>query len=365
MHATLDSHASLDPCAAILPDEVWRPAERLSPRVRQLREEFWSFYSREVRNEAAGYTTGTDWDVVYSIWSWTNVPEVALFQKGFRSYLLASATPVELPPGFWDEPLPVRQALFFREVVTHHLPTRILDGELIVGSHFSTALSRCLNKREARERDRQEDAFLKEWRELNGHGVGNCAAVPGHLIPDYPRALHIGWQGLRDEAQGILDAPGSSPEQRILARAVVVCAEAVHAYGERYATEAERLAAGEVDARRAEELREIARICRKTPWQPPETFPEALQALWTTHLLLMAAESYPGPGVSPGRVDQYLYPYYEASRDCGDERRRGQGMARVLDGQAQLRLRLPGLDRDEPGHQLLVRAVDHARRHQR
>jgi trans-4-hydroxy-L-proline dehydratase len=317
MQATFEPRPIADPCAAILPADVWKPSERLTPRVRRLRNEFWSFYTREVRNEVAAYTTGTDWDVVYSIWSWTNVPEVALFQKGFRSYLRAAASPVALPSGFWDAPLPVRQALFFCQVVTHHLPTRILDGELVVGSHFSTALSRCLNKREARERDLQEEAFLKEWRDLNGLGVGNCAAVPGHLIPDYLKVLRVGWQGLRHEAQGVLDRLGSSPEQRVLARAIVICADAVLRFGERYAAEAEKLAAAERNAERAAELREIARVCRKTPWQPPESFPEALQALWTTHLLLMAAESYPGPGVSPGRVDQYLYPYYQASMAGG------------------------------------------------
>jgi len=34
-------------------------------------------------------------------------------------------------------------------------------------------------------------------------------------------------------------------------------------------------------------------------------------------MLTMAAESYPGPGVSPGRVDQYLYPYYQADLESG------------------------------------------------
>ncbi|MGC8827142.1 MAG: pyruvate formate lyase family protein, partial [Anaerolineae bacterium] len=65
------------------------------------------------------------------------------------------------------------------------------------------------------------------------------------------------------------------------------------------------------------ELLEIARICRKVPWEPAETFTEALQSLWFTHMLVMAAESYPGPGLSPGRIDQYLYPYYKADIEAG------------------------------------------------
>gem|GEM_PF-6435548 len=71
-------------------------------------------YERKFTNQVRAYTTGTPWDCVYSIWSWTNVPEVALFQQGYRSYLGAAATKVELPAGFWNEPLVVRQALFFK-----------------------------------------------------------------------------------------------------------------------------------------------------------------------------------------------------------------------------------------------------------
>jgi len=307
-------------CQLVAPAQLWSAAPTLSPRVKRLRDQFWSFYERDYTNEARAFSTGTPWDVVYSIWSWTNVPEVALFQPGFRSYLWAAATPVELPDGFWNEALVVRQALFFREVVRRYLPVQILEGELIVGSHFNTALSRCLNGDEARVRDRAEQAFLREWHALNDVGVGNCAAVPGHVVPDYTKVLHIGWKGIREEAQAMLNAgqAGSlSYKQRKLAQAIVTCADAVRDLTERYAAEAERLAEAESDPTRQAELREIARICRRVPWLPPETFPEALQALWLTHMLLMAAESYPGPGVSPGRVDQYLYPYYKADLDAG------------------------------------------------
>jgi formate C-acetyltransferase len=296
---------------------IWTASDTLSPRIRRLREQFWSFYTRDFSNQVKAYSTGTPWDVVYSAWHWSNVPEIALFQSGYRSYLLASATPVDLPEGFWDEPLVVRQALFFREVVRRHLPLHILDGELIVGSNFSTALSRCLRKDEARQRDREEKQFLKEWHALNDVGVGNCGAVPGHLIPDYPKVLRVGWEGIQREAEAIANDATNAPERRDLARAVAICAEAVVHFSHRCASEAELLALGESDSTRRAELEDIARICHKVPWHPPETFPEALQALWTTHMLLMAAESYPGPGVSPGRVDQYLYPFFKADLESG------------------------------------------------
>jgi len=201
--------------------------------------------------------------------------------------------------------------------VRRYLPVEILEGELVVGSHFNTALSRCLNKQEAREREREEQAFLTAWHALNDVGVGNCGAIPGHLVPNYRKALHVGWKGLRDAAQAVAADPAATHAQRDLARAVMICGEAVQGYMQRNAALAERLAAAEPDRARAAELREIARIMRKVPWEPPATFPEALQALWTTHMLLMAAESYPGPGVSPGRVDQYLLPYYQADLAAG------------------------------------------------
>jgi len=303
-------------CQVVAPAQLWSAAGSLSPRVQQLRQQYFSFYERDVRNEVRAYSTGTPWDQVYSLWSWSNVPEMAMFLPGASSYLLAAAAPVELPAGFWTEPLVVRRALFFRAVVAKHLPVQILEGELVVGFQFSTALSRCLNREEGAARDREEARFFKEWQELNNLGIGNCGAVPGHLVPDYPRALRLGWSGIQAEAEAIAADPGASRERRDLARAVSICADAVRILSERYAAEAERLAAAE-QGPRADELREIARICRKVPWQPAETFPEALQALWMTHMMLMAAESYPGPGVSPGRIDQYLYPYYQADLEQG------------------------------------------------
>jgi pyruvate formate-lyase/glycerol dehydratase family glycyl radical enzyme len=307
----------VESCSVVAPRQLWSAARSLSSRVQRLREQYFSFYKRDYTNQVRAYTTGTPWDTVYSIWSWTNVPEMAMFFQGARSYLLAAAKPVELPQGFWNEPLVVRRALFFREVVQKHLPAQILEGELVVGSHFSTALSRCLTKGEAAARDKEEQAFFKEWQELNTVGVGNCAAVPGHLVPDYPQALRLGWKGIQDEARALLAQPEATLEQRDLAQAVVICADAVHSLAERYAAEADVLARQEDNRARQSELREIACICRKVPWLPAQTFPEALQSLWMTHMLLMAAESYPGPGVSPGRVDQYLYPYYQADVQAG------------------------------------------------
>src|SRR4030042_5496497 len=125
------------------PAAIWSPSHSLSPRVRRLREEFFSFAARDYfRNEVRPYGSGTSWDRVWSPYNWGVVPEIYPMFDAVSDSLLAAAETVPLPAGFWDEPLVVRRALFFREVVERRLPVKILEGEPIVGSYFNTALSK-------------------------------------------------------------------------------------------------------------------------------------------------------------------------------------------------------------------------------
>ncbi len=296
---------------------IWSPSSALSPRTRRLREEYFSFGSRDYfRNEVRPYGCGTAWDEVWSPHNWGVVPEMYVFFDGFRDSLLAAAETVPLPGGFWDEPLVVRRALFFAQVVRQHLPVKILDGELIVGSYFNTALSRTHTRSEARKWRRHVDRWRRKAERLNRLGVGNCGAVPGHLIPDYPKVLRLGFRGIATELEEMQRAE-EDRQRRDFLRALLVCCRAASELSLRYADEADRLAGAEPDAGRQAELREIARICRRVPWEPAETLHEALQALWFAHMLVMVAESYPGPGLSHGRIDQYLLPYYEGDLAAG------------------------------------------------
>jgi trans-4-hydroxy-L-proline dehydratase len=84
------------------------------------------------------------------------------------------------------------------------------------------------------------------------------------------------------------------------------------------------LAAAETDPVRKLELEEMAHNLAVVPWEPPQTFWQAVQALWLTHMLVIADENYPGPGTSFGRIDQYLYPLWQRSLDEGMEREFGK-----------------------------------------
>lgn len=68
----------------------------------------------------------------------------------------------------------------------------------------------------------------------------------------------------------------------------------------------------------------MAENLNMVPWEPPQTFWQAVQALWLTHMLVMADENYPGAGTSFGRIDQYLYPLWQKSLDEGMEREFGK-----------------------------------------
>ena len=294
---------------------IWRASDGLSDRVKRLRDEYFEYPARAFRNEVLPFTTGAPWDAVFSPARWTNVPEIIPFLKAYEDSLAAAARVVPLPDGFWQEPLAKRVARFFAEVVSRHLPVDILEGELIVGGHFNVALSLCLNKRETRRRRRHADRFFKNVVRASNLGIGNCGAIPGHLIPDYPKVLRRGFRGIAQDIDRALAAQDDPAKHATLGAFAVAC-RATRTFAARYADEAERLAQNAVP-QRAQELREIARICRRVPWEPAATFYEALQSLWFTHMLVMVSESYPGPGVSFGRFDQYLYPFLARDLDSG------------------------------------------------
>ncbi|HOX28809.1 MAG TPA: pyruvate formate lyase family protein, partial [bacterium] len=184
------------------------------------------------------------------------------------------------------------------------------------GGQFNTALSKTHTKNEAKEFRKSRDNWLKLAKVQNELGLGNTGAVPGHLIPNYKRILETGFKGAADAMRATLEKERPGKKADAL-RAMITCCEAAPEFTGRYAREAEKLAAAEQTPARKEELLKVAEICAKVPWTPPATFHEALQALWFTHMLVMAAESYPGPGLSYGRIDQYLYPFYKNDLESG------------------------------------------------
>ena len=321
------------PVAALDPLDRLKQPHGLSPRIRWLREHFFRGVERPWNNEWACYSTGTPWDVLYDELSYYIVPETFAFLQPFRASTLQASSDIPLPKGFWRMSLPERRAWFIREVMVEHLPQELLPGDLIAGGRFAIQASRCWSKREARARDKAvaEARAAVGW--FHRHGYGNAGATSGHLIPDHPRLLELGWEGVhRDLERRLAALPrrerrGARGAQL---RAMITAATMPRDLAERYATLCRRLAAEEADPDRASELAVMAANLDRVPWKPARSFWEAVQALWLNHMLVIADECYPGAGVSFGRMDQYLLPYWERSIAEGMDRERGKEILRCL-----------------------------------
>ncbi|MFH2129957.1 MAG: pyruvate formate lyase family protein, partial [bacterium] len=158
---------------------------------------------------------------------------------------------------------------------------------------------------------------------FHDHGYGNAGSTSGHLIPGYERALKIGWKGIHEDLQTRYDAISESDRQGSKGsqlRAMMTAAKMPKELADQYALLCRDLAGQEKDTGRRKELRQMAENLSRVPWEPARTFWEAVQALWLTHMLIMSDENYPGPGVSFGRIDQYLLPYWETSSSEGMDR---------------------------------------------
>lgn len=301
-----------------LPYRVKQP-EGLSPRIRGLRDYYFQGVDRPWNNEFTAWTTGEAWDVVFDELTYHIVPEMYAFLQTFRSSYLQVARPVPLPGDFWSLSLPERRAWFVREVMVNHLPQEILPGDLLAGARFNIQASKCWNKEQTAERDRLvtgKDGVRSRMKWFHDHGYGNAGATSGHVIPGYERALKTGWQGIHADLEanyGALSEAQRRGRPGAQLRAMMTAATMPRDLAARYAEEARRQAGLESDVERREELLAMARNLDRVPWQPARTFWEAVQALWLTHMLVMSDENYPGPGVSFGRIDQYLLPYWEAS----------------------------------------------------
>ncbi|RJP33817.1 MAG: formate acetyltransferase [Actinobacteria bacterium] len=140
----------------------------------------------------------------------------------------------------------------------------------------------------------------------------NEAGGIGHFLPGYEKMIALGVGGYLESMQG-LEGP--------LYDAARIACDGLVIFATRLAAEAGRLAREERDPARKAELEEIAGVCRKVPAGPADTLQEALQSLWLTHMAVNL-ESL-NSAVSFGRVDQYLYPYFERDVEAGRLDREG------------------------------------------
>lgn len=259
------------------------------------------------------------------------------------------------------QPRTIRRALAFSHIL-ENIPIVIRPEELIVGSttlaprgcqtypefscewlekEFDTVAKREADPfyisgktaAEIREADRYwkgrtsselaENYMTPETRRAQEHNIFTAGNYfyngIGHYTVDYGKVITIGYEGLIREAADELGKcmPGDPDCARksALLKAMIIDYKAAIDYAARYALLAEKEAESERDPKRREELLNIASNCRKAPAKGAETFWEACQCFWFIQQLLQLESS--GHSISPGRFDQYMYPFYKKDLEEG------------------------------------------------
>ena len=141
----------------------------------------------------------------------------------------------------------------------------------------------------------------------------------GHVCVDYPKVLKMGYRGIIAQTEAeMAKLDFADPEyirRRNFLEAVIESCEAVIEYARRYSRLAKEMSKKETNPIRREELERIARNCARVPEFGATDFYEACQSFWFIQLLLQVESS--GHSISPGRFDQYMYPYFKKDIEAG------------------------------------------------
>ncbi len=157
------------------------------------------------------------------------------------------------------------------------------------------------------------EAFVSDlsYHQVNGGG-DTC---PGFDVILFTKGVG----GIKAEAEANLaklsmDVPDDIDRIYFYKAAIHTC-EGIVTYANRLSAYASGLAAEEQDPGRRAELEKIAEVNARVPANPPSTFQEALQSIWTIESLFVIEENQ--TGLSLGRLDQYVYPCFEAEVKAG------------------------------------------------
>ena len=206
---------------------------------------------------------------------------------------------------------PLRQVRVAKAVahLMAEMPVAIRPGEVLVGWHPNSHPDEA-----AQQAIAEADAWLgtQHWR-------GFCSE--GHMAPDYKTLLNQGLDGVLgriDQAAAALRADDPSmPRKREFYQAARIGLQGFQHFIERYAALAGEMAGQATDPGWAEELREISRTCARIAHEPPLSVREALQLSWFMFLGCALENSSHHHCFGPGRIDQWLWRFYEAERAAG------------------------------------------------
>lgn len=141
----------------------------------------------------------------------------------------------------------------------------------------------------------------------------------GHYLPDINKIIQYGFRKVEEEARAYLEKldildPEFTDKTHFYKAILIIC-EGIRSFQARYAALAKEMAGKEKNPRRSEELLLIASNLRRVPYEPAQTYYQALQSYWFTLLIDYCGQN--GSAISGGRVDQMFYPYYKKDIESG------------------------------------------------
>lgn len=201
-----------------------------------------------------------------------------------------------------------------RKLVSFHTTEedrKLQAAEIIPFWKGRTIREKLLSRMTPEWHDCYEAGIFTEFMEQRG---------PGHTCGG-EQVFATGYLDYKEKIKKTMDAldwmndPEASDKMEEL-KAMDICCDAVIILGERYHEMAVEKAAAETDPKRKAELEQIAKNLEVVPAHKPQTFWQAIQLYWFTHLAV-TTELNPWDAFSPGRLDQHLNPYYEADVEAG------------------------------------------------
>jgi formate C-acetyltransferase len=150
--------------------------------------------------------------------------------------------------------------------------------------------------------------------------------APGHTSLDgliYEKGMLDFKEQITDQLAGLdyLNDPEALDRAEEL-RAMEISCDAAMIFARRHAALARQMAAADPNPQRKKELEQIAHVCDRIPAHAPETLWEAIQMYWFVHLGTIT-ELNGWDAMSPGHLDQHLFPFFEKDLAAGRLDRNG------------------------------------------
>uniref|UniRef100_UPI002626CD18 pyruvate formate lyase family protein n=1 Tax=uncultured Acetatifactor sp. TaxID=1671927 RepID=UPI002626CD18 len=167
------------------------------------------------------------------------------------------------------------------------------------------------------------DSMTPEWKEAYAAGIFTEFMEqrgPGHTVGSV-KLYEKGYLDYQEDIKAALDRLDYQKDSEALNKrdqlnAMSIACEAIMILGKRYGELARQMADSCTDEVRRKELLQIAANCDIVPAHKPETFYQAIQTYWFTHLAV-TTELNPWDAYSPGHFDQHLGPFYERDTEAG------------------------------------------------